>query len=44
MDYSNGKETPAAKEPLGHDFAGAKFGENWEYPSVLGMLLHLSSK
>ena len=35
MDASNGKETPAAKEPLGHDVAGAKFDDNWEYHSVL---------
>ena len=43
MDDSNGKDTPAAKKPLGHDVAGAKCDENWEYPSVIGILLYLSS-
>ena len=40
MDDSNGEDTPAEKELLGHDVAGAKFDENWEYPSVIGMLLY----
>ena len=35
MDAINGKDTPAAKEPLGHDVSGAKFDDNWEYHSVL---------
>ena len=43
MDDRNEKYTPAAKELLGHDIAYEKFDDNWEYPSVIGLLLYLSS-
>ena len=43
MTECNGKETPALKAPLGADTHGLSFNEDWEYPSVVGMLFYLCS-
>ena len=43
MTNGNRKKTPASRTPLGTDANGAPFNENWEYASVIGMLLYLSS-
>ena len=41
MKDCNGKLTPALKVPLGADLYGDPFKEDWEYASVIGMLLYL---
>jgi hypothetical protein len=43
MENCNPKRTPAANIPLGTDAEGDPFDEEWSYPSVVGMLLYLSS-
>jgi hypothetical protein len=43
MKDCNGKQTPALKVPLGADLYGDPFTEDWEYASVIGMLLYLSN-
>ena len=40
---SNPNKLPASKEPLSIDPDGKPFNENWNYPSVIGMLLYLST-
>ncbi len=40
---SNWKKTPANKDPLGTDKDGDPYNEEWNYASVIGMLLYLSS-
>ena len=40
---TNKKITPAATMPLGTDSDGPPFDEYWEYASVMGMLMYLSS-
>ena len=42
MENCNSKETPAITTPLGADLRGAPFQENWDYSSVVGMLLYLT--
>ena len=43
MDDSNPMATPALGTPLGTDAKGLPFDEEWDYASVVGMLLYLSS-
>ncbi|GAX26628.1 hypothetical protein FisN_UnNu100, partial [Fistulifera solaris] len=43
MADCNSCDTPAENKPLGKDLAGAAFAESWNYASVVGMLLYLSS-
>ena len=43
MENANTKKTPASNIPLGTDADGAPFNEEWQYASVVGMLLYLSS-
>ena len=43
MTDCNSKATPASTIPLGTNTDGEGFKEEWEYPSVIGMLLYLSS-
>ena len=43
MEDCNAKSTPANVAPLGTDAQGKPFDEKWEYASVMGMLLYLSS-
>ena len=42
-DNTNPRLEPAEKEPLGKDENGSPRREKWSYPSVIGMLLYLSS-
>ena len=37
------RNTPAATTPLGADVDGLPFNEQWEYRSIIGMLMYLSS-
>jgi hypothetical protein len=37
------RQEPAAKEPLGKDVEGPQRKESWSYPSLIGMMLYLSS-
>jgi Reverse transcriptase (RNA-dependent DNA polymerase) len=39
MENCNSKKTPAGVTPLGTDAEGAPFSEDWQYASVVGMLL-----
>ena len=43
MEDYNRKATPAGTAPLGSDGKGDPFAEKWNYASVIGMLLYLSS-
>jgi len=43
MANAEGKDTPAATNPLGSDKGGEAFSEEWNYPAAVGMLLYLSS-
>ena len=43
LEKVNPNRTPAANVPLGTDADGDPFDEEWSYPSVVGMLLYLSS-
>ena len=43
MVNCNGKQTPAMIMPLGTDAEGKVFQEDWNYASVIGMLLYLCS-
>ncbi len=43
MADCNSCDTPAEHKPLGKDLSGAAFAESWNYASVVGMLLYLSS-
>ena len=43
MQDSHAVGSPANTTPLGTDLAGKPFNEDWEYASVVGMLLYLSS-
>ena len=43
MEDCNGVDTPAATTPLGADVDGLPFNEQWEYRSIIGMLMYLSS-
>jgi hypothetical protein len=43
MTDCEAKSTPAATAPLGSDPNGRSFKEDWDYASVVGMLLYLSS-
>ena len=42
MQDANGKSTPAESKTLGKDPDGKPFTEQWNYASVVGMLLYLS--
>jgi hypothetical protein len=41
MENCNGKDTPAHEKPLGTDKNGAPFVEDWDYATVVGMLMYL---
>jgi len=43
MGNAEGKDTPAATNPLGSDKGGEVFSEDWNYTAAVGMLLCLSS-
>ena len=43
MNGCNPNRTPTTKEPLGSDSDGAPMEESWNYRSVVGMLLYLST-
>jgi len=43
MGNTEGKDTPAATNPLGLDKGSKAFSEQWNYPAAVGMLLCLSS-
>jgi histone deacetylase 1/2 len=43
MSECNAKSTPAASTPLGTDKNGAPCQEEWDYASVVGMLMYLCS-
>ena len=43
LDASSKKKTPASSTPLGTDAEGDPFTESWQYASVVGMLLYVSS-
>jgi hypothetical protein len=43
LDASSRKKTPASSTPLGTDADGDPFTESWQYSSVVGMLLYVSS-
>ena len=43
MQDSNGNWTPAAQVTLGIDPDGEPYDEPWNYPSIIGMLLYLST-
>ena len=42
MQESNIKYTPAEKEPLHKDLDGSPCCEEWDYRSIVGMLLYLA--
>ena len=42
-ENTNPRLEPADKQPLGKDENGSPRREKWSYPSVIGMLLYLSS-
>jgi hypothetical protein len=42
MEDCNTKYTPADKEPLCKDIDGDPCSENWEYRSIVGMMLYLA--
>ena len=37
----NPKQTPVDKEPLNKDLDGEPYREDWEYRSIVGMMLYL---
>jgi hypothetical protein len=37
----SGDKTPAREKPIGADLDGKAFQEEWEYASVVGMLMFL---
>ena len=43
MTDNNGNWTPAAQATLGIDPDGEPYSESWSYPSIVGMLLYLST-
>lgn len=43
MGEANQKHTPAEASPLGTNSEGDTMEDDWSYPSVIGMLLYLSS-
>lgn len=43
LDSANSKKTPAPLEPLGLDRNGPKFADEYNYASVVGMLLYLAN-
>ena len=43
MDMCNPNKTPATKLPLGKDVDGEPMEEKWDYRSIVGMLLYVSS-
>ena len=43
MEDSNTKATPSSQVPLGTDANGPLPVESWSYPSVIGMLMYLTS-
>jgi hypothetical protein len=43
MENCNSNWVPAAKEALGIDPEGEPMEEDWSYPSIIGMLLYLST-
>jgi len=43
MSECNSNTTPSALEPLGPDIDGAAMEENWEYASIIGMLMYLAN-
>ena len=43
MEMCNPNKTPATKVPLGKDVNGERMSEEWDYRSIVGMLLYVSS-
>ena len=43
MEDCNGCATPASTTPLGSDLNGDPFDQNWEYASIVGMLMFLAA-
>jgi Reverse transcriptase (RNA-dependent DNA polymerase). len=43
LEGANPNKLPTKREPLGIDPDGEPFDEEWNYPSVVGMLLYLST-
>ena len=43
MENCNPKHTPALKAALGLDSEGEQMSESWSYPSIIGMLLYLTT-
>jgi histone deacetylase 1/2 len=43
MEDCNAIDTPATAQPLGTDADGKPFAESWDYRSVVGMLLYLTT-
>lgn len=43
MEACNAKPTPAATTPLGTDANGQRCQQSWDYASVIGMLMYLTS-
>ena len=43
MSDVNGTHTPTTGAPVGADLDGLDFKEDWEYASVVGMLMYLAS-
>ena len=42
MDSCKPVPTPAVTTPLGQDKDGKPFSEDWEYASIVGMLMYLA--
>ena len=42
MSNSNAVLTPSSTSPLGSDKGGSSHNENWDYASIIGMLMYLS--
>jgi len=43
MNDSRGADTPATPDSIGADLEGPPFAESWNYRTVIGMLMYLSS-
>jgi len=43
MSNANGENTPNTGDPVGADLEGTAFNEEWEYKSIVGMLMYLAA-
>jgi hypothetical protein len=43
MQDCNSTKTPVSTTPLGYDLDGEVFDENWEYASIVGMMMFLAN-